>query len=274
MVCSTVMALALAADPTWSVVVAKRVNVTPEKATAVATALEAALTRKGLTPMLPVAEAVRRAQQLGLADTAACLGKRACLGELATQLSLAYVVTVSVTSIGSDTSIAFELLDIAARAAAEHESLVLSNRVTPTAEELAPFVKRVHARLAKPVAPKPTAAADAPVEISLAPSGWVERADGPELEIVSSGPTPHAASWVLGAGALAALGASVALVAVAGATHASLRGTEELPGGYVGSTLTGSEAQGVAAAATTQLGIGIGLAALGVGLGTGAVLTW
>ena len=87
-------------------------------------------------------------------------------------------------------------------------------------------------------------------------------------------PRSHAGGIVLGAVALAAIGAGVGLLVNGLNTQAKV--SQGTPGedGRIRSTLTGSEANTLNDSASVQLGLAAGAGAVGLALGVTAVVVW
>lgn len=267
---ATLLPALLAADPSTAAVLARRTNVSGAEANSLAAQAAAALSADGV-PMLPDAELARRLTRLGLKDASTCGGKTACLTEVGRQLKLDWLVSVSVSRLENDRSVALELLKLSAGTVVEKESLLLPAKTKLTADLLEGFSQRVKLALGLVTPPpvEPPKPPDAPVVTKLEPVK-------PPDVVIPAPPPPrsHRTSFVLGGAAVAALGTAAALLAVGLSTQASLSTGTSNPDGRLRSELTGSEAQARANAAGLQLGLAGAAAAVGAGLGTAAVVTW
>lgn len=263
----------LAAEPSTAVVLSRRTGVSPGDAAAVTAQVAKTLDAAQL-PLLDGPETTRRLARVRQRDATLCAGKPACLKELLKQLEVPWLVLVSVAQVAGDKSLGLELFEGATGTVVDVESVVLPTWKAAGPELLDGFAQRVLARVApppkeKPAEKPPEVKPDTPVVTTLTPTEPPPDPLPPEPPAKS-----HAASWVLGGTAVAALAAAGALLAVGLSTANGLSAGTAQPDGTVRSDLTGAEAQAKASAAGTQLGIAGGAAAAALGLGTAALLTW
>lgn len=264
----------LAAEPSTAVVLSRRTAVSAGDAAAVTAQVARTLDAAQL-PLLDGPETTRRLARVRQKDATLCAGKPACLKELLKQLEVPWLVLVSVAQVAGDKSLGLELFDGASGTVVDVESLVVPTWKAAGPELLDGFAQRVRARVAPPppketpVEKPPEVKPDTPVATTLTPKEPPPSPLPPEPPAKS-----HAASWVLGGTAVAALAAAGVLLAMGLSTANGLSAGAAQPDGTVRSDLTGAEAQAKASAAGTQLGIAGGAAAAALGLGTAALLTW
>jgi hypothetical protein len=246
------------------VVVGRRTSVSQADAQAMAQTLSTQLVAEKVPLRLDADSAQAALARLGVKDPSACNGRRACLVELGRQLSAPQVISLSVSQVDTDRSIAFELLDVADASVLEKDALILPAGTLPGAEQFAPFIAKLKARL-------PTPGPDAP--LVEAPRPRVEPVvQTPLLVVAPLPPAPRSrvVPVALGVGAVVALGVATALLVTGLNTRADAYRTD----GMGHSPYSASEVQTHAASGAVQLGVASGLAAVGLGLGTTAVITW
>lgn len=270
-----------AGDAQLAVVVGRRTSVTSADAHAFARSVSTQLGQRGV-PVKLDADAARTAlTRLNVKDAAACNGRKACLTELGRQLGVAWLVALSVAQVGSDRSVALDLLEVSTAAVAEREAVILPPGAVLSAESFAGFVERVKGRLSPSPTPAP-ALVDRPlVEPPPAPPPLV--AEVPVVPVAPVGvtapvPAPEAprnrtTSVVLGVAAGAALIAGGVLLASGLSARADATRTE-LVDGERRSPWTAGEAQARAGAANGLIGVAAGVGAVGLGLGVATVVTW
>jgi hypothetical protein len=263
-----------------AVVVGRRTSVAPADAHALARSASAQLVERKV-PLKLDADAARGAlARLGLKDAAACNGRKACLTELGRQLGVAWLVSLSVAQVGSDRSVAVDLLEVASGNIAEREALILAPRVALAPDAFSAFAERVRQRLS-PAAPPPPVI-DRPLVEAPPPPPLVTPPAAPApapaattvvAEAPPAAPKSRAAPVVLGIAAGAALVASGVLLASGLAARGEAYRTERV-GAEERSPYSASEVQARAGAANGQLGVAGGVGAVALGLGVAMVLTW
>lgn len=96
---------------------------------------------------MPVAMSAQAAaaklSQLGTKDAAICQGKKACELELARQLDVKVLVTVSVAKLGADLGVGVQALRLEDGAVLATDSLLIVGTTRLEAERLAPFAERL-----------------------------------------------------------------------------------------------------------------------------------
>lgn len=261
MVSQLLLALTLSASANTATILVRRTGVSAADA--------AALTRQvgerlASPAVLEFAESQRRLSTFGLGDGTTCGGKPECHAEVGRQLGVSWLVLVSVSQIAQDQSLALELFEVAQEKVHERASVLLPRRGEVPAALLDSFAARVAAHVSQ----RP---GDTPLHTDLTPQD-AERGD--ELPPVAPPGKSHAASFVLGGVALAALGVGIGLLV----NGLSLRGqvTSGTPGddGWVRSELTGAEAAKRNDAASVNFGLAGAAGAVGLALGATAVATW
>ena len=263
-----------AAEPSTLVVLSRKVSVSPAEAAAVVTQVTTLLEEAG-APVVTASEANRRLSKLGLKDATTCNGKAACAAEFGKQLKVEWLILISVSKVAGDRSLALELFDVAGRAVADKESLLLPKGTALTREPLEGFVGRLKAKLSPTL---PTAAippekkGDAPLATSLTPETSTVTQLPPPLPLPE--PKSHTASFILGGAGVVALGVGIALFVMSGTAQGQVNAGTMGADGRVRSGLTGSQAQAAAGSASAFAGLGVATAAIGLGLGTTAVILW
>lgn len=265
---SQLLLLTLAADPTTATILVRRTAVPPAEATGVMNKVTQRLAVPGL---MEFPESQRRLSALALKDGTTCGGKADCHAELGRQLGVAWLVLVSVSQIAQDQSLALELFNVGTEQVTERESLLLPKRGEVPAAMLDSFAARVTARV-QPKVVEPPKPVDAPVVAVLVPPPPVEV----KVPVLPPEPAPrsHAGGIVLGAAALAALGAGVGLLVNGLSTRAKV--TNGMPGedGRLRSELSGAQAKGLNDSASLQFGLAGGAGALGLALAATAIVAW
>lgn len=254
--------------------VTRRTGLSVNEADALGDALSKSLVSRGVWLRLDAPAARAAVARLGLKDAALCEGRKRCIAELASQLGVKWVISLSLAKLGGDLSIGFELINEGGTVV-DKDSLVSVAGTTPGAEQLEPFAKKVRAVLGEapaPVTPQtdtPTVAT--PPVVSLTPTPPPE----PPLLISEPAPPPksHGAALILGGGAVASLVAGVALV-VSGVIDGATARRTTLVDGERRADFPASEVLARSNDADTRLGVGVGLGVLGLGLGAGAVFAW
>lgn len=262
---SHVLLLVLAAEPNTATILVRRTAVSPAEATGLMTRVTQRLAVPGL---LEFNESQRRLSTFALKDGTTCGGKPDCHAELGRQLEVGWLVLVSVSQIATDQSLALELFNVSSQEVLERESLLLPKRGEVPAAMLDNFAARVSTRvLPALVEPRPV---DVPVVTTLLRPVEVKQPVLPP----SPPPRSHAGGIVLGAVALAAIGAGVGLLVNGLGTRGKLlQGT---PGedGRLRSDVSSAQAKALNDSASLQLGLAGGAGALGLALGATAVIVW
>lgn len=261
MVPQVLLLLTLTAEPNTATVLVRRTGVTPAEATALMRQVTQRLAVPGL---LEYAESQRKLSTFALKDGTTCGGKPDCHSELGRQLEVGWLVLVSVSQIAQDQSLALELFNVGSAQVLERESVLLPRRGEVPAAMLEDFAGRVSARvLPALVEPKPVLIPE--VNTLLRP-----------LEVKQPLPPPppksHAGGIVLGAVAVAALGAGVGLLVNGLSTQAKVKQGAPGEDGRVLSELSGSQAKALNDSASLQLGLAAGAGAVGLALGVSAVV--
>lgn len=272
--CALSLAWVLAAgDPSAAVLIARRTSIPPKDAQAIAQQLSSRLAERGVPLKLDADQASSQLGRLGLKDSAQCSGKRGCVVELGRQLGVSHVIAVSISQIGSDRSIAVELLDVEKGEVLEKDALIVGAGAALDADAVAGFGGKVRARLAPApvVAQKPEPKQELPPK--LLPQ---EPPPGPPIAIVEPAPEPrsHTAQWVMGGAAVVAAGAAVALLVSGLSARSDATRTTTGPDGSPRSPYSASEALSKLHGSDTQLGIAAGAGAVALGLGAAVVITW
>lgn len=264
MVPQVLLLLTLTAEPNTATVLVRRTGVTPAEATALMRQVTQRLAVPGL---LEYAESQRKLSTFALKDGTTCGGKPDCHSELGRELEVGWLVLVSVSQIAQDQSLALELFNVGSAQVLERESVLLPRRGEVPAAMLEDFAARVSARvLPALVEPKPVLIPE--VNTLLRPLEVKQPVLPPPP------PKSHAGGIVLGAVAVAALGAGVGLLVNGLSTQAKVK--QGVPGedGRVLSELSGAQAKALNDSAGLQLGLAAGAGALGLALGVTAVVVW
>lgn len=259
-----------AVDPAAAVLVGRRTSLSAADAQVLAQTISKHLVSAKVPIKLDADAARSSLARLGLKDASACNGRKACVSELGRQLSAAYVISLSLSEVGSDRSIALELLRVEDGLVLEKEALILAPGATITADQLASFSTLVLTRFG--LGDRPVVEAPPPVKVPEP----VVRADLPPVIIAPLPPPPpksHVSSFVLGGAGVVALGVATGLLVAGLNGRAEAYRSTEVEG-VQRSPYAASEVQRRAAAGGVQLGLAGGLAAAGLGLGTAAVITW
>lgn len=256
---------------TAAVLVGRRTSVSQAEAEAISQAVSAHLVAAKV-PLTLDADAARASlNKLGLKDASACTGRKACLTELGRQLSVAWVVALSLSQVGNDRALALELVRVADGVAVEKDALILAPGAKVSSEQVAGFASRALQHLTPPREDRPV------VEVPAPPKALTPKEPPPATPIVSAPVLPaqrsHVASFVLGGAGVVALGVATGLLVSGLNTRAEAYRTSELDGA-LRSPYPASEVQRRASAGGVQLGVAGALAAAGLGLGTAAVITW
>ncbi len=264
MVPQLLLLLALTAEPNTATILVRRTAVTPAEANAV---MQKVTQRLAVPGLLEFSDSQRKLSAFALKDGTTCGGKPDCHAELGRQLQVGWLVLVSVSQIAQDQSLALELFNVASEQVLERESLLLPKKGEVPTEMLDGFAARVSARvLPALVEPKKL---DVPVVTTL-----LRPLEARQPVLPLHPPRSQAGGIVLGAVALAAMGAGVGLLVSGLNTQARL--SQGTPGedGRIRSTLTGSQANAVNDSATLQLGLAGAAGAVGLGLGVTAIIVW
>jgi hypothetical protein len=274
---AAVLLVALTAEPTTAVVLARR---TAAPAAEAATLTDKVATRLNLPMVMPAAETKKRLAALGLKDAMTCNGGSDCLVELAHQLKVDWLVLVSVSVIAKEESLALEVFNVAKAEVVDRESLLLPKRGDVQSSQLESFGKKVN-DAQKPAEPPPVEVKPEPppVEVKPPPDAPVATNLTPvETKTTPLPPEPpprsRAGSFLLGGVGLAAIGAGVGLLINGLIMRAPLAAGTMGPGGLVYSELRGTEAQRLNESSTLQLGLAGGAGAVGLALLTTAVILW
>lgn len=261
MVPQLLLLFALSAPANTATILVRRTGVSAAEA---ATLTRQVGERLSSPAVLDFIESQRRLSTFGLGDGTTCGGKPECHAEVGRQLGVAWLVLVSVSQIAQDQSLALELFEVGKEKVHERDSVLLPQRGEVPAALLESFARRVAAHVSSPTG-------DAPLNTDLTPK---DPGPGDGLLPVAPPTRSHAASFVLGGVALAAIGVGVGLLV----NGLSLRGqvTSGTPGedGWVRSELTGAEAAQRNDAASVNFGIAGAAGAVGLALGATAIATW
>lgn len=300
MLVSVLTSLILAAPPTSTVLITRRTNVTNADAQAIQQQIDSLLKTQGVAVSMTPEAAMRQLSKLGVKDVASCTGRKACVAEVGRQLGVAYIFSVAVSQVGTDGSVAVDLIQVQSQSSVEKESFLIPPRASVTQDLLAGFIARVKKRFdaagggaeempsldltadatqPKPgPTPPPSTTTDTPKDVSLTPQAPVEEVDpdGPLSTTTTPVAKSHTLNWVLLGSGVVAIGVGVVLMIVG-------VGNREQANAGVGvdpitqrvySAHTRDVAQGYANAAGAQFGIAGVLFAAGLGLGTASLVTW
>jgi hypothetical protein len=262
-----------AADPSAAVLISRRTSIPPKEAQELAQQLSSRLVSAGVPLKLDADQARSQLSRLGLSDSAQCAGKRGCVIELGRQLGVSHVIAVSISQIGSDRSIAVELLEVEKGDVLEKDAVIVGLGAALEADAVAAFGSKTRARLAPAVVEAPKV--EVPPEPKPEPK-LVPKEPPPPAVVVEPGPPPksHTPQLVLGAGAAVAAVAAVVLLASGFSARSDANRTTTAPDGSLRSAYSGSEALSRLHSSDTQLGIAGGAGAIAVGLGAAVVITW
>ncbi|MDP3506158.1 MAG: hypothetical protein Q8S33_37815 [Myxococcales bacterium] len=250
------------------VLLGRRTGTSVAEGGALTAKVASALSAHGVSVSMNPVEASAALKRLGFPDASRCSGQRACLVELGRQLGVAWVVSVSVTSIKQERSVGVELIAVADGSSPEKDAVLLLPKAELTPDLLASFASRVKNRWTPIEQPPPMVALAEPT-VALEVSHPVELPTPPAPE-----PRTQAASWVLGGAGLAALVASGVLLGSALVTRGGIYepGTDSL--GRRVSSLTFEEATARNMQANTAFIFSAALGALAAVLGLTAVVLW
>jgi hypothetical protein len=127
MLSALLLSMALhASAPHASVLVSRRTSLSPAEANALAQRICKHLAAFAVPLDLDADAARASLGRLGLNDAAQCNGRKACVTELGRQLGSTHVLSLSVSQVGVDRSIALELLLIDDATVLEREAIVVS----------------------------------------------------------------------------------------------------------------------------------------------------
>ncbi|MFT3712858.1 MAG: hypothetical protein QM817_34835 [Archangium sp.] len=277
---AALLLVALTAEPTTAVVLARR---TAAPAAEAASLTDKVATRLNLPVVLPAAETKKRLAALGLKDAITCNGGSDCLIELAKQLKVDWLVLVSVSVIAKEESLALEVFSVAKGEVVDRESLLLPKRGDVQASQLESFGKKVTDTQKPPEPPPVEVKPDPPpVEVKPPPTD-VPVATNPitnppvDTKTLPVEPPPsrsRAGSFLLGGVGIAALGAGIGLLINGLIMRGPLNAGTMGPGGLLYSELRGTDAQRINESSTLQLGLAGGAGAVGLALLTTAVILW
>lgn len=265
MVSQLLVLLALSAEPNTATILVRRTGVTPGEANALMQKVTEHLAVPGL---IEFSESQQKLSSFALKDGTTCGGKPGCHAELGRQLQVGWLVLVSVSQIASDQSLALELFNVSSERVLERESLLLPKRSEVPTAMLDDFAKRVSARLL------PAVLEPKPIDVPVVPQTLLRPVEVKTPVLPPPPPKSHAGGIVLGAVALAAIGAGVGLLVNGLNTQAKL--SQGTPGedGRVRSELLGSEAKSLNDSASLQFGLAAGAGAAGLALGATAIIVW
>lgn len=258
------VAVLVAQAPTLTVVNTRRTGATLDEGLGMATRVATLLGDAGVPIALSANAAAAKLTGLGTKDPGICQGKKACELELARQLEVKVLVTVSVARLGADVGVGVQALRADDGAALATDSLLLVGKSRLLAEQLEPFVERLREGLG--LKAPPTAQAPPP------PPSLVPKAERP---VVLPAPLPpsRSESHVAGVTLLVGAGACVVAAVVLGVLAANAAAeTGRLENGhsahsYEGSRQWASRANGLITATTVTSGAALAL-------GAGALFTW
>ncbi len=147
--------VAQAAQTPLTVANTRRTGATAAEGLAMASRVGALLAEANVPVAMSAQAAAAKLTQLGTKDAAICQGKKACELELARQLDVKVLVTVSLARLGADLGVGVEALRLDDGAVLATDSLLLVGTTRLEAERLAPFVGRLKEALGLK-APAPT----------------------------------------------------------------------------------------------------------------------
>jgi hypothetical protein len=258
-----------AADADTVVLVGRRTSLSQADAEAISQTIATHLAAARVPLKLDADAARASLSRLGLKDASACNGRKACVSELGRQLQAAHVISISMSQVGNDRSIAVELLRVADGVVLEKEAIILATGAKVTADQLAGFSARVLKQLG--ISDQPVVEPPPPVVVK--PPVVVEPPPLVTNPLPPPPPKSHVASFVLGGAGVAALAVATGLLVSGLNGRAAAYSTTEVDG-TLRSPYSASEVQRRAGASGVELGFAGGLAAVGLGLGTAAVITW
>ncbi len=190
------------AGPDYSVVVARRLGVDPQRASELAVAFAAALEAQPTNPLgtlLPVDEAASSLERAGFPDPSVCNGSAACVSSLARVSGLSRIVALQLVKVGTELAIDASVVD----ASGKILGVVTRSVKLKTAPDALP-------ELAAELIERLPAPSDAPVEVVLTPP---PPAETPPSVALAPPPFPTGRKVALGVGggAVVALGIGVGL---------------------------------------------------------------
>lgn len=258
-----------------AVLVVRRTSVTVPEGRALADAAFAALKAKAVAVEAPQ-ESLRRLSSLGVSDPTVCTGRKACVLELAKQLEVPAVVSISAAQLQGERSVVLEAWRTADGVLIAKDAVVLK----AGAPLLPEHVEAVTRALAAAYPAAPVKAAAEPVKtavVELKPEPKPEPVVTVPPEAVTPGPATPSRSHVPG---ILVAGAAIGAAAVAiglGASALSARGElgrTTTVGQQTVSVHSGSQAQALADRGNLHGGVAAGLAAAALAFGVTAVLVW
>ena len=217
--------------------------------------------RLAVPGLLEFSESQRKLGLFALKDGTTCGGKPECHSELGRQLEVGWLVLVSVSQIAQDQSLALELFNVGSAQVLERESVLLPRRGEVPAAMLDDFARAgvgAGAAGAGGAQAGGGAAGDHP---AAAHRGEAAGASSSAAEVSRGG------GIVLGAVAVAAVGAGVGLLVNGLSLQAKVKQGAPGEDGRVRSELSGSQAKALNDSAGLQLGLAAGAGALGLALG-------
>lgn len=257
-----------------ALLVVRRTGLTANQSRELETQLARGLEANGVNLKLKGTALSDALKRLGVKDTTACGGRRSCASEVATQLGLSSVVTVSFSRLDAQTAVALEW---AAPNAAPDAPLTKHSFVVPAgAHELTPELEPFAARLKTTLAPPAPRVDDTPRVTTPEPNLTPTPVATVTPVAVTAPPAPpsHAPALVLGGVGAASLLAGVALVVVSAVTRGPVNTSTTQTAPWRTSPLTEAQAVELNGTANTELGVGLGLGVAGAGLLTGALVAW
>lgn len=264
--------LLLADDPGTVVLVGRRTGLSQTESQVLAQTISTHLREARVPVRLDATAASTALGRMGLKDASACNGRKACLTELGRQLESPWVISLSLSRIDADLSIAVELVRVADGQVVEKDAMIIPVGAKPTADQFAAFATKANTHFpAKADAPRVEAPPPPPEKPDLVPPPPPPEVVSPVLPppVAKSRTTPI----ILGSAAVVAIGVGTALLISGLNTRADAYTTLD-DGGVLRSPYPASVVQQKASSGAVQLGVAGALGAVGLGLGTAAVLTW
>lgn len=259
-----------AAPNSASVVVTRRTSVTAVEALALADDTAKALEKAGVHVEPDPVTSARDLALKGVKDTSTCQGKKACVLDFGKKLGVEVLVSLSVSQIEGDRSVALEAWRVPGATIIAKKAVLFPAAKLIDPAVLDEFANLVRVALGLPAPMAKPVAVDAPV-VAVAPK--LTPAEVPTTTLPLTVPPParsHVASYVVGGAAVAALAAAGAL----GITGFLAKNRLDATTGANRSPLTMTEAQALAGSANTQLTAAGVAAIVGAGLGATAVILW
>jgi hypothetical protein len=263
--------------PGTVVLMTRKGRIPPEGVARVVAAVESALTKAGVPFTWPREELELRVGALGIKDPTFCDGKKKCVLELATQLGLSTVVSLTAGQVGEDISLHAELLVVADGSKQAEATLVIATAALESlAGELAPFATAAapHVVASPPLTVSPPVEDTPRVEPVVGPVVTLlpEPPPVPPLVVVAPSPRVPLAVPLVGAGlTLAAAGVATGLAISGFGEKGRLDARQTLGDGSQASSLSRPQADALAADVngrlTGALISGIVAGVLGVGTG-------